>query len=130
MHALRLGHLHRGGCSRATRQRRDTLGGLSRARPTSSAYSSLLAVTSPWLSMSCSLKMRSNPSVKHCWLKISIWMTPRWTGNCSEHSVSPLGRRRRTIPVAFTMRRILGCTPAAARDSSRKRWLVMSKAAR
>ena len=43
------------------------------SRPTSSAYSSLVAVTSPrdgppmpWPAMSCSLKIRSNPSVKHC----------------------------------------------------------------
>ena len=48
------------------------------SRPTSSAYSSLLAVTSPrdgppmpWPAMSCSLKIRSNPSVKHCGLKMS-----------------------------------------------------------
>ena len=50
--------------------------------------------------MSCSLRIRSNPSVKHCGLKISPWMTPRLTVNGSEHRVSPLGKRRRTIPVA------------------------------
>ena len=141
MHALRHGHrhLHRGGCTRTTRQRRgsEASAAFQSSRPTSSAYSSLLAVTSPmegppmpWPAMSCSLKMRSNPSVKHCGLKMSPWMTPRLTGNGSEHIVSPLGKRRRSIPVAsvymaFTMRRILGCTPAAAKDSSRKWWYIL-----
>ena len=76
------------------------------SRPMLSAYSSLIAVTShreglpmPWPAMSCSLKIRSNPSVKHCELKISPWMTPRLTRNGSEHRVSPLGKRRSLLPL-------------------------------
>ena len=63
------------------------------SRPTSSAYSSLLAVTSPregppmpWPAMSCSLKIRSNPSVKHCGLKISLLLR-RWPSLCGGSSV-------------------------------------------
>ena len=51
---------------------------LQSSRPMSSAYSSLLAVTShregppiPWPAMSCSLEILSNPTVKHRGLKMS-----------------------------------------------------------
>ena len=93
IHALRLGrrHLHRGDvlerlasaetCSEAP-------DAVQSSRPTSSACSSLLAVPShreglpmPWPAMTCSLKMRSNPTVAHCGLKMCPWMTPRLTGN-------------------------------------------------
>ena len=54
---------------------------------TSSAYSSLLAVTSPnegppmpWLATSCRRKILSSPRVKHCGLKMSPWTTPRLMG--------------------------------------------------
>ena len=109
---------------------------------TSSAYSSLLAVTSPnegppmpWPPTSCRRKTLSSPRVKHCGLKMSPWTTPRLMGNGSEHTVSPLGSRSRTMPVApsyiaLMIRRTLGVTLAADRDSSRKRWLIVSKAAR
>ena len=109
---------------------------------TSSAYSSLLAVTSPnegppmpWPATSCRRKILSSQRVKHCGLKMSPWTTPRLMGNGSEHTVSRLGSRRRTMPVApsyiaLMIRRTLGVTLAADRYSSRKRWLIVSKAAR
>ena len=40
------------------------------------------------------------PKCKTLRAEISPWTTPRLTGNGSEHRVSPLGKRRRTIPVA------------------------------
>ena len=109
MQALRLWrrHRHRCGCSPTTHTKhRDSLRGLTcRTFERADIVRVLQLVRRhvtqegppiPWPAMSCSLKIRSNQSVKHCRVKMPPWMTPRLTGKGSEHSVSPLGKIRCT----------------------------------